>query len=64
MSGIKSKIIVFSILLLLITPFNILLLSLVSKGLTIGVNKGFYKSIKLHIELNIVAKLVAKLAAL
>ena len=43
MSGIRSKIIVSSTLLLLTTPFSILLLSLIGRGLTTGVGGGPYR---------------------
>ncbi len=46
MSGTRSRTRVFSILSLLSIPLNILLLSLVGRGLTIGVGRGSYRGIE------------------
>jgi hypothetical protein len=59
-SGIRFRTIVFSILLLLITLFNISLSSSVSKGLTVEVGGGPYRGTELYIESDIAAKSVAR----
>ena len=56
--GTRSRIIVFSISLLLITLFSILLLSSVGGGLTTGAGGGPYGGVKSRIELDIAARLV------
>jgi hypothetical protein len=56
--GTRSKIRVFSILSSLSTPLSISSPSLVGRGLTTEVGRGFYKGAKLYIESDAVARWV------